>query len=101
MMPPDELPERSAMAPDLEILAALERAGGVLGALSDDDRTAFVERFVDGMKLRDIADAHGVSLSTIKRTLSRAEKRFVMLSARDPVLHERLTSGARWQVQSP
>ena len=77
----------------------MERAASVLGALPTDDRVAFVERFVDGMKLRDMADAHGVSLSTIKRTLTRAEKRFLSLTRRDPLLRECLGGSGRWQVQ--
>ena len=96
VLPIDELPEPIAIGSDPEIRAALQHVDGVLAALPVNDRIAFVERFVDGMKLREMADAHGVSLSTIKRILSRAEKRFLLLSGRDPLLREHLEGSSRW-----
>jgi RNA polymerase sigma factor (sigma-70 family) len=97
-VPFEELPEPSMPILDPEVRASVKRATSVLAALPARDRTAFVERFVDGMKLRDMAEAHGVSLSTIKRTVSRAEKRFLTLTRRDPMLRDCLES-SRWQVQ--
>ena len=101
VVPQEELPEPSASIADPEVLETMQRAATVLGALPADDRVAFVERFVDGMKLQDMADARGVSLSTIKRTLTRAEKRFLSLTRRDPLLRECLGDSGRWPLQSP
>jgi len=68
--------------------------------LPPDERLAFILRFVDGMKLREVAKICGVSLSTIKRTLSRAERRFLAVTRRDPLLHERLRASSRWRAAS-
>lgn len=97
MVPSEDLPEPTALVADPEIRAAVQRATGVLASLPTDDRMVFVERFVDGVKLRDMADARGVSLSTMKRTLSRAEKRFLNLTRRDPLLRDCLED-SRWQA---
>jgi RNA polymerase sigma-70 factor (ECF subfamily) len=70
----------------------------VLDALPPDERLAFVLRFVDGMKLREVARICGVSLSTVKRTLLRAEKRFLAVTRRDPLLAERLRASRRWRT---
>ncbi|MEZ4309603.1 MAG: sigma-70 family RNA polymerase sigma factor [Polyangiaceae bacterium] len=53
-------------------------------------------RFIEEMPLEDVARACGTSLATIKRRLSRAEKRFLALARRDPVLAARIEEGGRW-----
>ena len=63
----------------------------VLDKLSADLRTAFALRFISGQELTDVAASCGVSLATIKRRLSKAEKRFRLLARGEPAL-------ARWVV---
>ena len=100
ILAPEELPETNAVVPEPEVIEALQHTHAVLDALPADERLAFILRFVDGMKLREVAKMCGVSLSTIKRTLSRAERRFLAVTRRDPLLHERLRSSRRWRASA-
>lgn len=100
ILPPEELPETNAVVPEPEVIETLQHTHAILDALPPDERLAFVLRFVDGMKLREVAKVCDVSLSTIKRTLSRAEKRFLAVTRRDPLLHERLRASGRWRPSS-
>ncbi len=47
-------------------------------------------------RLSEVASACGVSLATIKRTLARAETRFVARARRDALLRDWLEGSARW-----
>ena len=60
-----------------------------------DDRLhgTFALRHVDGMELTAVAAACGVSLATIKRRLSRAQKTFVRLAAENDALSPWLERG--------
>jgi RNA polymerase sigma-70 factor (ECF subfamily) len=100
ILAPEDLPETNAVVPEPEVIEALQHTHAVLDALPPDERLAFMLRFVDGMKLREVANICEVSLSTVKRTLSRAEKRFLAVTRRDPLLHERLRASGRWRVSS-
>jgi RNA polymerase sigma-70 factor (ECF subfamily) len=100
ILAPEELPETNAVTPEPEIIEALQHTHAVLDALPADERLAFMLRFVDGMKLREVARVCGVSLSTVKRTLLRAEKRFLAVTRRDPLLYDRLKASRRWRMTS-
>jgi RNA polymerase sigma-70 factor (ECF subfamily) len=54
----------------------------------EDERAAFILRFVEKMELTEIADACGVSLSTARRRIRRAEQRFLRLLPQFPALKE-------------
>jgi RNA polymerase sigma-70 factor (ECF subfamily) len=97
--PFDELPEVESAAPGEDVIRALASTYAVLGELAADERIAFALRVIDGMELVDVAEACGVSLNTIKRRLARAEKRFVALARRNPLLREWLEGGARWTIE--
>jgi RNA polymerase sigma-70 factor (ECF subfamily) len=49
------------------------------------------------MEIEEVARACGVSVTTVKRRQQRAEKRFLAEASKDPVLCERMASGARWR----
>ena len=70
-------PEASASA------AAVYR---VLDKMKPDLRIAFALRFIDGMKLREVAEACDVSMATAKRRIATAEKHFFAMAKRDPAL---------------
>jgi RNA polymerase sigma-70 factor (ECF subfamily) len=95
LVEPSQLPEPAAEPPH-DAAEAVRRLYGALAAMPVDERIAFALRFVDGMELTEVAAACEVSLATIKRTLARAEERFVAISRRDAVLRERLEGGGRW-----
>jgi RNA polymerase sigma-70 factor, ECF subfamily len=80
-----------------EARQALRAVYRVLDALPADERIAFALRFIDGMELTEVAAACAVSLATIKRRLSRSERRFVAVAGRYPELAPWLSGGARWR----
>ena len=87
-VPDDELPEAIAPGQDADASEAMAAVYRVLRALPSDERIAFALRTIDGMELTAVATACGVSLSTIKRRLSTAQRRFRELSRREPVLKD-------------
>jgi len=93
---PEELPEASASGPEYEINDALVRTYQTLARLPADERILFTLRFIDGMEMKEVAEACGVSLSTAKRHLERAQQRFAAFGRRDPVLRELMAQGERW-----
>ena len=82
---------------DFEDRLAVQAVYAILIELPTDDRIAFALRFIDGLELTDVADACRVSLTTIKRRLTRAERRFVMRAKRYPELAQWMEGGSRWQ----
>lgn len=81
---------------DTDAREALRIIYEILEDMPADERIAFSLRFIDGMQLSEVADACGVSLATIKRRLSRAQKTFVPLAKEDPLLKNWIERGARW-----
>ena len=95
-LPWNEVPEVAARAAPDEEIEALRRTYAVLDRLPTDERIVFSLRIIDGMELTDVAGACGLSLSTVKRRLARAEARFVALAKKEPLLLEWLEGGDRW-----
>jgi RNA polymerase sigma-70 factor (ECF subfamily) len=91
----DELPEVEAPVATPEIGEAARTTYALLGKLGSEERIAFALRFIDGMELVEVADACNVSLATIKRRLSRAQKKFVAMAKTYPELSEWVSGGAR------
>lgn len=75
---------------DVEGRRALRAVYAVLDQLTADERIAFALRFIDGMELAEVAEVCGVSCSTIKRRLERAERRFFAYARRNPELAGRV-----------
>jgi RNA polymerase sigma-70 factor, ECF subfamily len=87
---PDELPESLVPPHDATTSATARALYRVLDRLHREERVAFALRHIDGMELTEVAQACDVSLSTIKRRLSRAESTFMNLARSEPELSERL-----------
>jgi RNA polymerase sigma-70 factor (ECF subfamily) len=68
--------------------AALVRAHAVLEQLPVGERVAFGLRFIEGLRLEEVAEAIGVSLATTKRRLRDARARFSALAASDALLRD-------------
>jgi RNA polymerase sigma-70 factor (ECF subfamily) len=66
------LPDLPVRGVDSESRQILSRFYKLLENLAVNDRTAFVLRHMEGLKLEEIADRMGVSLATVKRWVSRA-----------------------------
>jgi RNA polymerase sigma-70 factor (ECF subfamily) len=69
-----------------ELRAALRDTYRVLDRLPAEERVVFALRHIQEMELEEIADACSVSLSTIKRRLTKAELRFKSIAKRQPGL---------------
>jgi RNA polymerase sigma-70 factor (ECF subfamily) len=81
-----EMPDRPVPAADSEGRELLGRFYRLLDTLSANDRTSFVLRHVEGLGLREIAEATGASLATVKRRVRRASDRITVLAKADPEL---------------
>lgn len=84
---------------DMEGRRAVRGVYAVLSRLPTDERIAFALRFIDGMELTEVASACQVSLATIKRRLSKAERRFVANARNQPELSAWLKGGSRWDAR--
>jgi RNA polymerase sigma-70 factor, ECF subfamily len=78
---------------DAAVVQGLRHLYQALDRLDGESRVAFVLRHVEGYDLMEAAQASSCSLATIKRRLTRAEKRFQALAAGDPVLRAFLDAG--------
>src|SRR5262249_30725821 len=94
---PAETLEPEGAEDDLEGREALKATYAVLDRLSVEDRTVFALRIIDGMELRQVADACDCSLATVKRRLERAEARVAMLARKQAALSSWLEKGERWR----
>jgi RNA polymerase sigma-70 factor, ECF subfamily len=65
---------------------AAGRLYGIMSHLSENDRSAYTLRFVEGLELNEIAAALRVSLSTVRRSLRRASEQLDRLVRNDPML---------------
>ena len=93
---PEDLPEVPAEGPQHESNDALVRTYKTLAQLPPDERIVFALRFIDGMEMKEVAEACGVSLSTAKRRVDRAQQRFAAFGRRDPVLRELMAHSEKW-----
>jgi RNA polymerase sigma-70 factor (ECF subfamily) len=90
--------EPVTMGVDVQSVRAVRAVYAILEGLTVDQRVAFTLRFVDGMDVGEVAEALGVSLSTAKRRLRRAQTRFVARAQREPMLSDWLARGRQWQT---
>lgn len=71
-----------------EVDEALRATYEVLETMSADERVALILRRLEGMGVAEVAEICGVSLSTIKRRIGRAEEQFRTKAMQHPVLRE-------------
>ncbi len=95
---PEQIPDVPTDDVDPAVREAYRRTYLVLDRLPADERVAFALRHIEGMELGQLAETCGVSLSTIKRRLSRAEGRFKRAAERDDVLRAWIEEGDRWKT---
>jgi len=94
---PQQLPPIEGANADPEVLEALRTVYLVLEHLPADLRIPFSLRYVDKMELTEVAEACHVSLATVKRRLSKAERRFVQRARREPSLVPWVQKHPRWR----
>jgi RNA polymerase sigma-70 factor (ECF subfamily) len=95
--PDHELPEVASDVLPSNTGDALARLYRVLGRMPPDECIVFTLRFMSDLELAEVADACGVSRSTVKRRLQRAERRFTAEARQDPLLSEWMSRGDRWR----
>jgi len=92
----DEVPEVEATTASDEVGEAVRATYAILDSLPADERIAFALRVIDGMDLTEIAAACDASISTVKRRIARAERRFLAMAREQPALVDWVEGGARW-----
>ena len=95
--PPEAVAELPAAQVEPEDVQALRRAYVALDRLDADERIVFVLRYLDRMTVTETASACGVSSATVKRRLTRAERRFAAIAREDPVLCCWVEGSPRWR----
>lgn len=81
-----ELPDVPVAPDDDEGRESLRALYRVLEQLGSRRRLAFVLRHVQGLELLEVAAALGISESTTRRELDRAEQQLAALATREPAL---------------
>jgi RNA polymerase sigma-70 factor (ECF subfamily) len=71
---------------DMEAREAVRGAQAIMDRLPLDEKVAFSLRRLEGLELKEVAQACGCSLATIKRRLVRAEARFSAEAHKHPAL---------------
>lgn len=86
LTPTGDAPEGAADERDDEAREAVRRYYRLLSELRGEDRSIFVARTIEGLTLDEVAELHGVSVSTAQRRIERATARMALLVRRDPLL---------------
>ena len=81
-----ELPDPEPAWAGSDLRDAARAVYSVLDRMAPDQRIPFALRTLEGMDLESTAAACGVSLSTARRRLAKAEKRFYVLAREYPAL---------------
>lgn len=79
-------PEAPAADEGHEPRAAVLRLYKLLDRISDERRTVFVLRYVEGLELAELSAVLDCSLATTKRRVADAARRVCLLAASDPIL---------------
>jgi RNA polymerase sigma-70 factor (ECF subfamily) len=83
LSPAGVLPEQPVRGEDSEGRELLQRFYRLLDHLAANDRTAYILRHVEELKLDEIAEVTGASLATVKRRVRRASERVAVLVKAD------------------
>jgi RNA polymerase sigma-70 factor, ECF subfamily len=75
----------------------LKRVKAVLDRLGVDERLCFTLRHFEGLELTEVAATVGVSLSTAKRRIGKAENEFNELVKREPEIRAWLAEGRSFE----
>ncbi len=85
-MPAEEIPEPVSLDLEPSVREGLKAVHRILDALPVEERLALVLRCAERMTVAEVAEACGTSLSTTKRRIARAEKKFTDRAAREATL---------------
>jgi RNA polymerase sigma-70 factor (ECF subfamily) len=79
---------KTIILPETDAREAVRRFYSILDRVNAQNRALFVFRYIEELKLPEIADICGISVATTKRRLARAWSKVRLLVERDPVLAE-------------
>jgi RNA polymerase sigma-70 factor (ECF subfamily) len=88
LLPEDAMPASPVLSNPSEAREAVRALYQMLGTLGTQDRSLFIARFVEKMELTEVAAAHDMSLSTVKRHLARLVERVNARLQSSPILTE-------------
>ena len=88
--PPAAESDRAAVSASPEAREAVRALYQALDTFPEDERVVFVLRFVEKMEHAELADTLGISISTVRRRIKRAERRFRSALPAFPALGERM-----------
>jgi len=91
---PESLPDLPAPEANEMVREAMRATYAILHGLPTEERIVFALRYLEGMELAELADACGVSLSTCKRRMRAAERRFIARARGNPALRSWVGGGA-------
>lgn len=86
LTPTGEPPDAPGPNPDVENRDVIARYYAVLDRLGGAERSIFVARTIERLTLAEVAELHGVSISTAQRRLARATKRVAAMVREDQTL---------------
>jgi RNA polymerase sigma-70 factor (ECF subfamily) len=97
----EELPEPVFEDTEPALREALRVTYRILAQLGVDERLIFVLRHNEQMTIAAIASHLSLSMSTVKRRLTRAEQRFLAMARKEPALKSWLLLWEEKQSQEP
>jgi RNA polymerase sigma-70 factor, ECF subfamily len=100
LSPSGSLPETPVLPRDLEGREALEGLYRLLARMPSRRRLALMLRTVQGCEILEVAAALGVSESTAKREVIRAQEQLLKQASREPALLQYLETTAAAQGES-
>jgi len=82
----DELEAQPAVVLEENASDAVQATFRIMNGMETEDRLVFSLRYVSGLDLSEMAEVCEMSLSTLKRRLARAERRFHTEAQKDDTL---------------
>jgi RNA polymerase sigma-70 factor (ECF subfamily) len=84
------LPDVAGPVDDQDAREVVRRYYQILDRVGAEGRSLFVARHLEGLGLAEVAELHGLSLSTAQRRLARVAERVSAMIRKDPIVSEYL-----------
>jgi RNA polymerase sigma-70 factor (ECF subfamily) len=84
------LPDVAGPIDDQDAREVVRRYYQILDRVGAEGRSLFVARHLEGLGLAEVAELHGLSLSTAQRRLARVAERVSAMIRKDPIVSEYL-----------
>jgi RNA polymerase sigma-70 factor, ECF subfamily len=84
------VPDVAGPVEDQEAREVVRRYYQILDRVGAEERSLFVARHLEGLGLAEVAELHGISVSTTQRKLARVGERVSAMIRKDPIVSEYL-----------